>query len=241
MSRAPRMTEFEERDFYAAPRRSAPEFEEIDRRRTITRSPPRSERNTPAFLRDDGRRSEAGPMVLRQRDVETFDRHHRSPSPVRYVQERVVRRPKSVSPQRRYPEHDHEHERSRTRIVDRERIRSPSVERRRSPSTAPIRYVERPRREPSPERVRTRIVDRQRERSLSSSSSSSSEAPKHIRGPTIEREVITHYKDIDHGTYSIRTSDIYAYILTSCRRREGKASEPTPNATCSLSRPGPRA
>lgn len=209
--RGPRMTEFEERDYYQAPRRSAPSFEEGSRHRVITRSPPpRREDRTPAFLREDARQSEAGPVVLRRREVETFDRHHRSPSPVKYREERLVRRPRSVSPPRVH-HHDREVSRERTRFVSREHIRSPSVERRRSPSPRPIRYVERPVARPrSPssgppdrERIRTRIIEKERERSLSSSSSSSSEpeAPKVVRGPIIEREVITHYRDIDHGKH----------------------------------------
>jgi hypothetical protein len=82
-------------------------------------------------------------------------------------------------------------------VVERELVR-------RSPSPRPIRFVER-RRSPSPterERIRARIVERAPS-SSSSSSEAASEPPKVIRGPTIEREVITHYRDIDHGTYLI--------------------------------------
>ena len=208
-----RTTEFEERDTYSSgPRRSAPELEEIDyRRRTVAISPPPrsrvSEDRTPAFLREDARRTEAGPMVLRQRQVETIDRHRpRSPSPITRVrEERLIRRPRSVSPSF----HDHEHERSRTRITERERVREPSNPPKRDPSPRVIRYVERPRRSPSPppveerERIRTRIVERERERIPSPSPSPSPPPPPKpqiIKGPVIEREVITHYTDIDHGT-----------------------------------------
>lgn len=200
--RGPRTTEFEERDYYPpAPRRSAPDLDEREfRRRAVTRSPPR-EREPPAFLRDEPRRSEAGPMVLRQRDVETFDRHRRSPSPVRVREERIMRRPRSVS-----PPHDHDHEHSRTRIVERERVRSPSVVRQRSPSPRPMRFVERRRRSSSVERehIHTRIVERERERIPSPSPSPPPPPPPPpvVRGPTIEREVITHYRDIDHGKYT---------------------------------------
>ena len=190
MSRV-KATEFEERDYYAAPRRSAPDIDDRYRQhRTITRSPPRQryeERAPPAWLHDDGRRNEAGQMVLRQRDVETYDRR-RSPSPVRVREERLVRRARSVTP----PRYD-EHERERTRIHEREReqVRSPSAH------PPPVRYVER-RRSPSPvERSHIHIVDR--ESSSSSSSAASSPPPKVIKGPTLEREVITHYRDIDHG------------------------------------------
>lgn len=211
MSRAPRTNEFEERDYYA-PRRAAPEFEEDFRRRVVTRSPPRrEERGPPSWLREE-RHAEAGPVVLSRREVETVDRHRRSPSPVVYTTQ-LVRRPRSVSPPRTHHSHEHEHEteRSRTRYVERERIRSPSVERRRSPSARPIRYVERPRpRSPDPERerIRTRIIDRERARSSSSSSASSAPSPppqpKVVQAPTIEREVITHYRGIDHGVMKVR-------------------------------------
>ncbi|KAF4460380.1 hypothetical protein FALBO_12839, partial [Fusarium albosuccineum] len=173
MSRV-RATEFEERDYYPAPRRSAPEgLDEVDyRRRTVTISPPaREESRTPAFLREDARRTEAGPMVLRQRQVETIDRHRpRSPSPVARVrEERIIRRPRSVSPSSHHHEHEHEHERSRTRVIERERVREPSQPPpKRAPSPARVvRYVERPKKSPSPppppaveerERIRTRII-----------------------------------------------------------------------------------
>ncbi|KAK2589402.1 hypothetical protein QQS21_012922 [Conoideocrella luteorostrata] len=204
--RGARMTEFEERDYYAAPRRSNPRFEddrELRTTRVVTRSPPptreRESDRTPAFLREDHRRAEAGPMILRQRDVETWDRHVRSPSPVPVREERLIRRPRSESPQH-FHEHDHEH--SRTRVVERERerIRSPSIVRRRSPSPQAVRFVERRQRSPSPvrEHIHTRIVEREREREPSPSPSPPPPPPT-IRGPVIEREIITHYTDIDHG------------------------------------------
>ncbi|KAI0534369.1 hypothetical protein GGR58DRAFT_61211 [Xylaria digitata] len=150
---------------------------------------------TPAFLREE-RRAEAGPLVLRSREVETVDR----------------RRPRSPSPQIRY----------RERIVDRERVPSPLPERRpvrfieRSPSPPPARVqivdrVERRTRERSPtpdrerELIRLRIErERQRERTPSPSPSPSPPPPQVIRGPTIEREVITHYRDIDHGMVRVK-------------------------------------
>ncbi|CAI4211038.1 unnamed protein product [Parascedosporium putredinis] len=61
------------------------------------RSRERSVERTPAFLRDP--RREAGPMVLRQREVETVSRaRHRSPSPVYMERERFARRAHSVAP-----------------------------------------------------------------------------------------------------------------------------------------------
>lgn len=222
-SRGARINEFEERDYYAQPRRVA------------TRSPPRrEERGPPAWLHEE-RHAEAGPVVLRRREVETVDRHHRSPSPVRYQQ--LVRRPRSVSPARTHHTHEHEHdiERSRTRYVERERIRSPSVERRRSPSPRPIRYVERPRpRSPEPierERIRTRIIDRERAHSSSSSASSSPEPlpqPKVVQAPTIEREVITHYRGIDHGMYIAHVPDSSRLVLTVLEPGVMKIRPPSP-------------
>ncbi|KAF5130860.1 hypothetical protein E5D57_007209 [Metarhizium anisopliae] len=204
--RGARATDFEERDYYPAPRRSGTRFEEADYRtsRVMTRSPPPRERESDrgiSFLRDDARRSEPGQMVLRKRDVETWD-VHRSPSPPRVREQRIVHRPRSESP--RY--HDHEHERSRTRVVERERerVRSPSVVRMRSPSPG-VRFVERRRRSPSPpvrEHIRTRIVEREKAKEPSPSPSPS--PPPVIRGPTIEREVITHYTDVDHGVIRAR-------------------------------------
>ena len=221
-SRGPRTTEFEERDYYPAPRRPAVELDDVDYRRSRNevdvriREREREGDRMPAFLREDARRTEAGPMVLRKRDVETFDRHVRDPSPVRVREERIVRRAKSVSPPHLH-DHEHEHERSRTRVVERERVRSPSVVRRRSPSPRVVRYVERRERSPSPverehEHIRTRIIERERDRAPSPSPSPS--PPPVVRGPTIERNVITHYTDIDHGM-SLFNSAVSNQMLTS--------------------------
>ncbi|RDA92668.1 hypothetical protein CP533_3711 [Ophiocordyceps camponoti-saundersi (nom. inval.)] len=211
--RSIRATDFEERDYYPAPRRQA----DLDDRDYRPRAAPRSRvatseydevdirlrdremDRTPGFLRDDGRRPEAGPMVLRQREVETIDRHARSPSPFR--RREMARRPKSISPTMRGSEREHSH----TRIVERERdrVRSPSVVRCRSPSPLPVRFVERRRRSPSPvsQHEHIRIVERDRQRIPSPEPSPSPPPPPPpvIRGPTIEREVITHWTDIDHG------------------------------------------
>ncbi|KAI1092934.1 hypothetical protein F5B19DRAFT_178821 [Rostrohypoxylon terebratum] len=176
---------YDRRERRTSPRRvSVREYEDLDRERG------RVDR-TPAFLKDDGRRPEAGQLVLRSREVEEIDRRRRSPSPVRY----------------------------RERIVDRERERAPSMppERRpryieRSPSPAPAavrvesRTIERRReRSPTPDRERDRElirlrIEREKERTPSPSPSPPPPPPPPvIRGPTIEREVITHYRDIDHG------------------------------------------
>ncbi|KAF3350146.1 hypothetical protein BJF96_g7858 [Verticillium dahliae] len=163
-----------------------------------------------AFLRDDPRPQEAGPLVLRQRDVETREvarPRFRSPSPVRHEHMVMTRRARSLTP----PHINEERERERIRINERERLREPVPP--PAPVRAPMRYVER---SPSPvrrrrsssfdrerERDRIRIIQRERERIPervpSPSPSPPPPPPPVIRGPTIEREVITHYRDIDHG------------------------------------------
>lgn len=191
-------SELSERDF-AHRRAPVREYEDDLSVDVNIRERDRIER-VPAFLREEGRRAEAGPMVLRAREVETVDR----------------RRPRSPSPQVRF----------RERIVERERERVPSPlpERRpvrfveRSPSPPPprvqvIERVERRQRErersPSPDRERELIrlrIERERERERTPSpepSPSPPPQPQVIRGPTIEREIITHYRDIDHGKFSL--------------------------------------
>lgn len=171
---------------------------------------------TPAFLREDVRRTEAGPLVLRSREVETVDR----------------RRPRSPSPQIRY----------RERFVERERERAPVRHIERSPSPPPARVqvverVERRQRErsPTPDRerdlIRLRIErERQRERTPSPSPSPSPPPqPQVIRGPTIEREVITHYRDIDHGKLH---SFVGECVFTNAEHRNhsGKATNSSATA-----------
>ncbi|KAI1816151.1 hypothetical protein GGS20DRAFT_539743 [Poronia punctata] len=187
-------SEISERDFThrRAPVRTYDDDLDIDvnvRERSRSRGPVE---RTPAFLREDHRRAEAGPLVLRAREVETVDR----------------RRPRSPSPQVRY----------RERVIERERGHSPLPERRprfieRSPSpphrVERVQLVERRReRTPTPEREREHIRlhferERQRARTPSPSPSPSPppapQVPQVIQGPIIERQVITHYRDIDHG------------------------------------------
>lgn len=148
------------------------------------------------YFRED-RRAENGAMVVRQREVETVERPRaraRSPTPVR-VREVIRQRSLSRSPS--------PPDRAMSRVEIRDRV----VERDRD------RY-----RAPEDERVVTRIVQRERERTPSSSperrdriritqsrapSPSPSPPPPEprpvIRGPVVEREVITHYTDVDHG------------------------------------------
>ncbi|EPE05269.1 glutamic acid rich protein [Ophiostoma piceae UAMH 11346] len=162
------------------------------------------------YFQED-RRSEPGALVLRQRDVETVERPRprpRSPSPAHY---REVSYARSVSPM----PPPREREVDRVEVRERERqYREPSRER------VEIRERERQYREPSRERVVTRVVERERERSPtpspdrdririversrvvspSPSPSPPPPAPRQvIRGPVVEREVITHYTDVDHG------------------------------------------
>ncbi|CAJ2504488.1 Uu.00g118820.m01.CDS01 [Anthostomella pinea] len=232
--RRPPPREFDDVEFYERRERRGPppprepprEYDEIEiheRERRVSSPPPRRapvreyddvdidvrvrererEDRTPAFLREDNRRAEAGPLVLRSREIETVDR----------------RRPRSPSPQPQI--------RYRERLVERERERSPSpppmpmpmrpryVE--RSPSPPPnvrvdTRIIERRReRSPTPERERDHIrlrIEREREIERAPSPSPSPPPPPSpppvIRGPTIEREVITHYRDIDHGIERIK-------------------------------------
>ncbi|QSZ37165.1 hypothetical protein DSL72_009259 [Monilinia vaccinii-corymbosi] len=225
-----RAAEYDDRDvFYrgAAPPPAQVRVRERDHEETIDfgarrGAGPRERRRSLDFLRDDFARSEPGQMVVRERDVETFNdrplvRRARSPSPPRF-RERMVR----SEIDRREP--------SRTRIVEREKeiTRSPSpppqlrarvIEtrqrfRERSPSPPahpPVRIrervVERERereRTPSPppqvERIHTRIVEREREREPSPSPSPPpTPPPEIIRAPPIHREIITHHRHIDHG------------------------------------------
>ncbi|KAJ4145456.1 hypothetical protein LMH87_004306 [Akanthomyces muscarius] len=207
-----RTTDFEEADYMSQPPRSSRggggdqvRVMERDREHDVYIDQHRD--RTPAFLREGARRGEPGPMVLRRREVESFDRH-RSPSPPhqRIVEERMVRRARSESPP------PHGRERSRTRIVQTERTVSP-VRRRvvRSPSPT-VRFVERRReRSSSPDdddddvvdHEHIRIVERERGRSPERSPSPLPQ-PAVIKAPTIEREVITHYTDIDHGVIRAR-------------------------------------
>jgi hypothetical protein len=200
---------FEEHDHYERSRSRAGvreyEHEDVD-----IRVRDRESDRLPAFMREQPRRNDAGPLVLRQRDVETVERpRRRSPSMTRVRTDmRIVERQRSPSPPP--PRREIEREDVRIRTVD--RVRSPSrvrtriVERERSPSPAPVRtrYVERGR-SPSPvyDRERIRIIERERERIPSPSPSPPPPPPppqpQIIKGPTIEREVITHYRDIDHG------------------------------------------
>ncbi|CAK7271064.1 hypothetical protein SEPCBS119000_004409 [Sporothrix epigloea] len=159
------------------------------------------------YFQDD-RRGETGALVLRQREVETVERPRRrarSPSQVRY---REVVRERSPSP---LPMRERE-QIDRIEVRDRIYDRDPERHYRREPSRGPqeriiARTVGRERERsptPSPEREheRIRIIERSRTRVPSVSPSPSPppvEEREHVRGPILEREVITHYTDVDHG------------------------------------------
>ena len=185
--------DFDDREtYYRDDRRSNVEVRVMDRERERDR--------VPTFLREDNRRAEPGPLVLRQREVETSERiRRRSPSPVRHVRARSVspahtRRAtddlqfRTVRAPSRGPS-----EVDRVRIIERERSISPSPERVRP------RFVERRPRSPSPDfHEHIRIIKEERERERPRSPTPPPQ-PQVIKGPIIEREVITHYRDIDHG------------------------------------------
>ncbi|OAA61612.1 hypothetical protein SPI_04471 [Niveomyces insectorum RCEF 264] len=153
--------------------------------RVREREPSRTRDPLARYFQEE-RRSNADQLVLRQRDVEDY--------------ERPRARPRSVAPMPQ-PRAEREVDRVefRDRIVERERDRGPErlvtrvVERERERERSPT---------PSPEREdRIRIVER-RSRVSSPSPSPSPPPPEPrpvIRGPVVEREVITHYTDIDHG------------------------------------------
>jgi hypothetical protein len=91
--------------------------------------------------------------------------------------------------------------------IERERPRARSVVRETSrPPADRVRYVVQRSRSPSPdiqerERDRIRIVAKNRAPSPARKRSPTP-PPKVIKGPRIEREVVTHYVDVDHGTSS---------------------------------------
>ena len=170
--------EFDEREYVREAQRRAPvrEYDDVD-----IRVRERNDR-LPAFMREEHRRAEPGQLVLRQREIETVERPRaRSPSPVQ-IRERIIQRARSVSPRRGEEE-------VRIRRIVRESSRPPAEK---------IRFVPSRSRSPSPDvQQRIRIVEREKERAPSPAPRPPT--PKVIKGPTIEREVITHYRDIDHG------------------------------------------
>ncbi|KAK0729996.1 hypothetical protein B0H67DRAFT_478186 [Lasiosphaeris hirsuta] len=154
----------------------------------------------PSFLREE-RRPEQGPLVLRQREVETVERRRRSPSPVRVREARIITRARSVSPPQRMRSRSRapDLERLRTRILERDRSSSPEPDRERVRTTT--RIIDRAH-SPSPTREHIRIIKREQESRRPSPSPSP--PPQVIKGPVVEREVITHYTDVNHGMIDAR-------------------------------------
>lgn len=186
------------------------EYEEVDTYIRREREPDRR----PEFLRDDYGRTEGGPLVLRERQTETFERpierRPRSPSPVR-IRERIIERERSPSlpPVERIRSRVVERERERS-LTPPDRLRARVIEtrervRERSPSPVRVRerIIERERRErtPSPAREeRIRITEtRETRRERTPSPSPSPSPPPSIRAPPIHQEIITHHRHIDHG------------------------------------------
>jgi hypothetical protein len=256
----PRSTVFEERDTFIreeAPRRPPVqvrerdrEYEEVD---TFIRRETREPDRRPAFLRDDyGPPETGGPLVLREREVDTFTRpveRRRSPSHERY-RERIIETTRERTPS------PPPVERVRTRIVERERERSISPPRGQlrariieTTDRIPIRE-----RSPSPIRYRERIIERERERSpsparserihitetresraptiVSRVSSRSPSPPPIIRAPPIHQEVITHHRHIDHGMQFSPQTEFHSqdkgYEVRNQYREPVRAPSPPP-------------
>ena len=151
-----RDVETREVDHGAETRERAVETKEVDEVDVRIRERDERRNNPPPLAREDARRSDAPPMVLRRRDVETWDRHdprrRRSPTPpMREVEEErmFIRRPRSESPPHMHErEREYDHEFLRKRVIEtEERRRSPPPGRRRSP--------------PAHEHIHTRIVERE--------------------------------------------------------------------------------
>ena len=208
---------YDDREYYSREEVRAPpvrvrdrEYEEVD---TYIRRDSQPGRR-PDFLRDDYNvQSTAGPMVVREREVEyarPLERRPRDPSPeVQFheritttrdrspdLQERVrtsMRVERSVSPPP---------DRLRARVIEtRERI--PVRQRSPSPVQFRERYIERRERSPSPihdERIHiTQTRETRRSPSPSIRSLSPGPPPPPIQAPPIHQEIITHHRHIDHG------------------------------------------
>jgi hypothetical protein len=196
--------EFDDREYVRETRRAPPrEYDEVD-----IRVRDRVNDRVPAWMqRDENRRPEHGQMVLRQREIETVEQR-RPPSPVQVAQ-RIIQRTRSVSPAPRRTEED-----VRFRRVVREPSRGPGER---------IRFIDARSRTPSPEvRERIRIVEREKERAPSPAPPRPP-TPKVIKGPTIEREVITHYRDIDHGK-CLAGLGFRVHPLIICRNGAGSSA-----------------
>ena len=196
------------------------------RRRTVTEV---IERRGPEFIDEDRARRdvfeedrmrrdrENDRVLVRRTDIEATRRRSPSPSP---APRGILRRARSVSPSRYERErdeidrlhreetittHQHQHQQREHQSTRSPRPRSPSPglnTRLRSRFDDSRRDVE------EHERIETRVIERERKIPAppspeSSRSSSPEPAAPVIKGPTIEREVVTHYRDIDHGEFCL--------------------------------------
>ncbi len=195
-------------------RRSREVVDERDYVRVRERSRERERQPIDRYFVDEERPS-SGPLVLRQREVETGERSRprpRSPSPVRF---RQVIRERSISPP------------SRERSVDRVEIRDRIIEHPRS--RAPARVIDHSP-SSSPEREDRIIIERSRSR-ISASPSPSPPPPQPrpvIRGPIIERDVVTHYTNYDHGEITPCIPSPHAFFRTTSNHDSGVVYAPQP-------------
>jgi len=214
---------YDDREYYSREEVRAPpvrvreqDYEEVD---TYIRRESQPGRR-PDFLNDGyGVQSNAGPMVVREREVEyarPLERRPRDPSPEVQFHERITTRDRSLDVQDRVRTTIRsERERPvspppqqlRARVIEtRERI--PIRQRSPSPVHFRERYVERRERSESPihdheERIHiTQTRETRRSPSPSIRSLSPGPPPPPIQAPPIHQEIITHHRHIDHGMFS---------------------------------------
>ncbi|KAI9684120.1 MAG: hypothetical protein M1829_003390 [Trizodia sp. TS-e1964] len=172
---------YEERDYYRSEERPGArrevDYEEIDVFR----------RREPDFLRPDYGRTDAGPLVLRARETETYTRpiSMRERAPEREEIKIDIRERERERPRDDFVEY---RTRPRERARDREVLRE-DIDIKRERSRGPARDTER-------ELIKIDIREREREKPK--------EAPREvvrpiIREPPIHQEIITHHRHIDHG------------------------------------------
>lgn len=172
----------------AEPRRVEPRraFDTVSERSASSR--------TPGFLMREEPRG--GELVLRSRKVESGFSRRRSPSSSPSPERRMVRDRRVESPPLVHDGHAR-----RARSMSRVRM----MERDRSVSPESGRVTIMRGRSPSSERFRASLRERDREvitRGRTPSPPPMPEPerqPQVIKGPIIEREVVTHWRDIDHG------------------------------------------
>ncbi|KAJ2892871.1 hypothetical protein MKZ38_009273 [Zalerion maritima] len=174
------MSRYRDEYYISRDRRGAPEVD-------VSVSESSSRSRTPAFIKREEPRDMD--MVLRSRKVEQGYSRRRSPSPVRYEERRPARVERSPSPVMRGA-------RSRSRPPVEQRVRLVDRARSVSPDNGRVRIVGRER-SIEAERCRTRI-DIEETCNHKERSPSPPPPPKTIQGPLIERDVVTHWTDVDH-------------------------------------------